>query len=308
MNLEGNQELINKYIMDCEVRGLAKLTIKNFGIRMRTFNDFVNKDFMKVDVEDLKRFLIHLREKELAPETIRGYYSALNSFYDYLEMEDLMDRNMVPKFRKRYLTQYLKNQDGKELRRQIISVGQMRDLLSMVLDIRDRCVMTLLAKTGARVSEISNIDVGDINWKNNSIVLKKNGKRSNCVVFFDSEAQGVLRRWLKTRASMVDEEIEPLFIAYDNHERLLARGIESMVVKYASRAGIHKKGGRLDERFTPHNFRHWFTTHLRRKGMPRDFIKLLRGDSMKETMDIYYHIDLEEVRESYLRCVPRLMV
>ena len=303
-----NLELIESYTEDCRVRGLAEATIKNFVIRMKTFTEFVDKELVKVDIEDLKRFLVHLREKELAPETVRGYYSALHNFYDFLELDDIISRNIVPKFRKRYLKQYLKNQDSKALRRQIISEEQMRDLISIVYDPRDRCLLILLAKTGARVTEISNIDLEDINWKYNSIVLKKNGKRSNCIVFFDSEGQNAIRRWLKARASWVDGNTGPLFIAYGDHSRLLARGIESMVVKYAVRVGLHKKGGRVDERFTPHNFRHWFTTHLRRNGMPRDYIKILRGDSMRETMDIYFHVDMEEVRESYLKSVPRLMV
>jgi len=184
----------------------------------------------------------------------------------------------------------------------------MIDLISIVLDPRDRCILIMLAKTGARVSELSNIDIENINWSNNSIELKKNGKRSNCTVFFDSEGQSALRRWLKARRSIVDRDVGPLFIAYNDHSRLLARGIESMVVKYAVRAGLHKKGGKLDERFTPHNFRHWFTTRLWENGMQRDYIKLLRGDSLKETIDIYLRYDMNRVRESYLKSVPRLMV
>lgn len=64
----------------------------------------------------------------------------------------------------------------------------------------------------------------------------------------------------------------------------------------------------MKERFTPHCLRHWFTTHLRRSGMPRDYIKWLRGDSMNETMDIYNHIDVEDVRESYNSHIPKLLL
>ena len=53
---------------------------------------------------------------------------------------------------------------------------------------------------------------------------------------------------------------------------------------------------------------HWFTTYLRRAGMPREYIKYLRGDSLNETMDIYNHIDFEELKESYDRCIPKLLV
>ena len=59
-------------------------------------------------------------------------------------------------------------------------------------------------------------------------------------------------------------------------------------------------------RFTPHYCRHWFTTHLRRNGMKREYIKELRGNSRNEAMDIYYQIDRDELRRSYLANIPTL--
>ncbi|RLE78579.1 MAG: recombinase, partial [Thermoprotei archaeon] len=52
--------------------------------------------------------------------------------------------------------------------------------------------------------------------------------------------------------------------------------------------------------------RHWFTTMMRRRGMPREFLKELRGDKRKEAVDRYDHIDREELRRMYLACVPKL--
>ena len=82
-----------------------------------------------------------------------------------------------------------------------------------------------------------------------------------------------------------------------------------MVVEHAKRAGLHdSKSPDLEDHFTPHCCRHWFTTHLRRAGMPREHIKELRGDVRGEAMDIYYHIDMEELRKSYLAHMPRLEI
>jgi hypothetical protein len=49
-----------------------------------------------------------------------------------------------------------------------------------------------------------------------------------------------------------------------------------------------------------------FTTHLRRAGMRREFIQELRGDSRREAIDIYNHIDLKGLKEAYLACIPQL--
>jgi len=67
------------------------------------------------------------------------------------------------------------------------------------------------------------------------------------------------------------------------------------------------KDGELEDRFTPHCCRHWFVTTLLKAGMSREHVKWLRGDAMQEAIDIYHHIDIQDVRESYLAHVPQLV-
>ena len=83
--------------------------------------------------------------------------------------------------------------------------------------------------------------------------------------------------------------------------------INRMVEKVATQVGLHDPNSdRMEDHFSPHCCRHWFTTHLRRADMPREFIQELRGDVWKEAIDIYDHIDRKELRESYLAHIPQL--
>ena len=82
--------------------------------------------------------------------------------------------------------------------------------------------------------------------------------------------------------------------------------VYNSVCNNAERLGLHDPDGLLIEKFTPHCCRHWFTTHLRRAGMSREFRQALRGDVVKDAVDIYDHIDLEELRGDYLDKVPQL--
>ena len=80
-----------------------------------------------------------------------------------------------------------------------------------------------------------------------------------------------------------------------------------IVTENAERIGFHdSESDRLEDHFGPHCFRHWFTTNLRRNGLSREFIKELRGDSRREAVDIYDHIDHGELRKAYLAAIPRL--
>ena len=79
------------------------------------------------------------------------------------------------------------------------------------------------------------------------------------------------------------------------------------VTKAAELVGLHNPtSDRTEDHFSPHCCRHWFTMHLRRAGMSREFIQELRGDVMREAIDIYDHIDLKELKESYLAHIPQL--
>ena len=302
-----NGDHIQAFIDDCGIRGYTKSTLDGYRRILLRYSKYLKGDVVKAGAEEFKRYLQYMtQERQLSKRSIRHYFDTLGSFYDYLGFEGILDRNPYPRFRRKYLNNYKKNEDG-GIKRQIISVEQMSDLVSSIFDPRDKAIVTLFAKTGIRLSELTSIDLKDIDWGKRIITVKKNGKRSNCKVFFDDEAERVLRRWLKAREN-INPDNDALFVNYSNNNRIHKSTVMKITTKYARRLGIHKDDGRLDEKFTCHCTRHWFTTHLRRSSMPREYVKFLRGDSLNETMDIYNHIDFEELKESYDRCIPKLLV
>ena len=107
-------------------------------------------------------------------------------------------------------------------------------------------------------------------------------------------------------ALFATSECHALFIT-ESGGRLNKNHVYQIVVSNAQRIGLHNPTSeKLEDHFTPHCCRHWFTTHLRRAGMPREHIQMLRGDARPEAMDIYYHIDPEDLRKSYLAHIPQL--
>ena len=225
-------------------------------------------------------------------------------FYEFLEYEGYVDRNPVHSVRKRYIRRYKDNDEGQM--RQLISVDDMAKLINSTLDVRDKAIITLLAKTGIRRKELITLDVDDIDWVDQSIRLKPTPKRTNRTVFFDDETAIILHRWKMARETRNEKGSKALFIN-NLGTRLNRNGVYLAVTKPAERLGLHNQGSdRMEDHFSPHCCRHWFTTHLRRAGMAREFIQELRGDVRKEAMDIYDHIDKKELRESYLAHVPQL--
>ncbi|MDI6811524.1 MAG: tyrosine-type recombinase/integrase [archaeon] len=301
-------KLIENYINDCKIRGMSRDSIHKYRSPLLIFLSFLRHlgaPLVSVDRDILREFIQYLRdERGVKQRTIEYYFSTLSSFYEYMEYEGFIVKNPVLAVRKRYLRQYKDNR-GSDSARKLISFEEMKLLINSILDARDKAIITLLAKTGIRRGELLSIDVEDINWVENSITLKPKAKRSNRLVFFDDETARILKRWIRLR-ELREPRSKALFIG-ETGNRLQRNGAYTVVTKHAQRVGLHDPDSdKMEDHFSPHCCRHWFTTHLRRAGMKREFIQELRGDRRRDAIDIYDHIDKEELREAYLAHIPQL--
>ena len=302
-----SEDLFKRFLKDCEARGMSPRSIPGYKSALKMFGLYIRQagvDILKVDREALRGFIVHSREIGRSQRSIELIFSVLSSFYEYLEYERLLSSNPVLAVRKRYLRRYKDNGDGHE--RQLISVEDMAKMINSEMDIKDKAIITLLAKTGIRRNELISLDVSDVDFVENQIRLKPTAKRTNRTVFIDDECSFILRRWLRVREGLNQHKETALFLSSWGF-RSSRNDVYLAVTKAAERVGLHNpKSGRLEDHFSPHACRHWFTTHLRRRGMRREFIQELRGDSRKEAIDIYDHIDLKELKEAYLAAIPQL--
>jgi len=293
--------LIEAFREDCRLRGMSEEAIRRYVGGVRNFVKFVGNP-LKVTRDDLKSYLDHLLKKGLKAKTIENEFSAISAFYDYLAYEGYVEANIVPSFRKRYLRRYKRE----SAQRKLASIEDVAKLVNSIIDPRDRAIVVLLAKTGIRRQELIDIDVDDIDWEEQSIRLKPKRMRSNRIVFFDDECALVLKRWMEVRERL-KPKTKALFINYGSGRRIDRNTVYKVVTKHAARIGLHDpKSKRLEDHFGPHCLRHWFTTWLIEAGMPREYVKELRGDARRDAVDIYHHIPREELRRAYLAYIPKL--
>jgi integrase/recombinase XerD len=301
-----NEDIVKGFFEDCRLRKFS--TARQYAQIASSFCRWLvskDSDVYSVSKPLLKEYLIYLREdRKLRHDSIKHIFSHINTLFEYLEDEELTKTNPIPAFRKRYLATY-KNEDSPQ-KRKIISIYDASILVASTLETRDRAIMLLLLKTGIRRSELCSLDVSDVDMQALTITLKPTPKRSNLDVYFDYETAESLHGWLSTRSLRAGAEDPALFLS--NQARRLSRNqVDRIVTKHAMRVGLHNpKSKRLEDQFTPHCCRHWFTTMLIRSRMPLDFIRELRGDKGREAIDVYNHIDRKELKESYLAHIPQL--
>ncbi len=305
---EHDERILKDFERDCTMRNFSVETTTRYLSNIGRLGDFLQEhktDFIHATKEHFAEFVTYLRdERVVGMRTMKGYFTAFNSFYEYLLFNGQIQANMIPIINKRYLHQY-KSNNGKIRRRKIIAVKEMAEFLGSILNIRDKAICVLFVKTGVRQKELETIDLSDIDWSINSIQLKYKKKRSNLTVFFDDECARILKQWLHVRNTIyVKDGCDALFIA--NHgERIGRSGIYDAVVNNSKRFGIYDTTSKDNmDHFGPHNFRHCFTTYLLENGMKREYVQELRGDSGRDAVDVYNHISLEKLREAYLAAMP----
>lgn len=305
--LKKNEEIVKKYELDCNSRNFSGGSIHTYSMKVRAFIAWLelqNIEIMAVDNGVMQSYADHLRAKRNKHNTIRNVFAAINNLYEFLIYKNLMSGdNPVPPVMKRYIRSF---KGGDSSRPRSISVQEASNLVDSILNSEDKALITLLFKTGVRANEALSIELNDINWSDQSIRLKPHPKRTNLIVFFDEETKIVLQRWLRSRSTW-NTNSNALFINRGGNGPLKIDALERRFKKYTRSVGLdNPNSDRVEDHLTPHATRHWFSTHLRLNGMPREFVQELRGDKGKDAIDLYIHINKKELRENYLRYIPQL--
>jgi integrase/recombinase XerD len=300
------QHSLDSFRQDLALRGLSRSTIDRHCQSAGRYIIWAHEHGLEPEQgrkEDLLAYLSDLRARGLMASTLANNFISLSSYFSFLVECGQVQQNPIPAIQKRYLHNY-----KDEIRsRQLISIEDARKMVATTLDTRDKAILMVFLKTGIRRTELITLDLENIDLKAGTLTLKPTAKRSNRIVFFDEECRRVLARWLKARETRFKKDCEQALFISLKGTRLRGTGVDALVSLAAQRVGLHDcSSPKLEDRFTPHCCRHWFTTYLLRSGMKREYVQWLRGDAIKEAVDIYFHIAPEDAKESYLMHIPQL--
>jgi integrase/recombinase XerD len=268
--------MIEDYLMELELRGQSKNTIRNYRYTISNFLKFTNKSPENINEQDIKRYMIHLKnQKNATNRTIHRHLNALRSFFRYQNI-DIADKIQLPKLSKP-LPKFLTREE-------------IKILLEKTDRLRDKCLIRLLYSTGLRVSELVNLNKNDIKTESIHVISGKGAK--DRIVFVDPRTQEMISHYISER----NDDKEALFLS-THGERISARTIQWLIKKYSKKAGIEKK-------VSPHVLRHSFATHMLEGDADIVVIKELLGHSNLATTQIYTHITDERRKKVYAKAHP----
>jgi integrase/recombinase XerC len=264
---------------------------------MRFFRnrDGVKKSPAEINSLEIREFLANLREKNYQKTTIVRKLATIRSFYKFLLKKNYVQGNP--------LTEIPTPKVEKKLPR-FLGVEEVEKLLNApkgdaFQSVRDRSILETLYSTGLRVSELTGLNIQDVDLS--AEIIKANGKGSReRVVPVGSFALKAIKHYIELREKLLSpgaKQTDALFLNRFG-ERLSSRSIRKILDKYIRMTG-------LDERTSPHTLRHSFATHLLNRGANLRIVQELLGHKHLSTTQIYTHVTTNNLKQVVEEAHPR---
>lgn len=251
----------------------------------------------QLSLEIFRKFLKFIDNFKYSKSTIIRKYSSFLNFFKFLEENSYIKKNLsqhiiVPKKDKKFFPLMSKD----EVISLIDSVVPENDIGK-----RDKAIIEIIYATGARVSEVENIKIRDINFTGNEIKVIGKGNKQR-LVYLNKKAIDCLDKYLDIRENFLqfkggNKKSDYLFLN-KNGSRLSSRSIRKIIKKYLKKSGIKKN-------ITPHSIRHSFASHLLQQGAGIREIQELLGHEDISTTQIYAHLNIKKLKKDYKSFHPR---
>lgn len=255
------QEKIRMFIDGKRLEGLnPKTTLKGYMIELRTFSRYINKGTNEITTADVREFLG--RFSHLKQSSIAGKISVLKSFFSWLRLEEIIDKD--PMLR-------IKHPKKEKRLPKALTIEELEMTREACKSSRERAILEVYYATGGRLSEVQQLNREEIDWQamTTRVIGKGDDER---VVYFSHKAFYHLKKYLMART---DNETALFVTERRPYHRLSNRGIQREIGKIASRTGIKKS-------IHPHTLRHTFAQRLVDNGADLSSVQGLLGTRIQQ--------------------------
>jgi integrase/recombinase XerD len=285
-------EVPAKEHLECYMRHKWRLNHKRSTLSgsfnsVRLFLEFYRKsgksEIEKVERTDLEAFIEHEQDRGLRISTVRTRLAFLMAFLHFLMEQDVIPVSVLKRGIRLKLPETLPR---------AIHPVDIRKLISVIDNVRDRALILLLLRTGIRIGEALGLRLNDLDVQDRKVHLFQGEKNSmGRVVYLSEDALFALKRWFQEREK--DKE----FLFYGHHGHLCYSTGRSLFVKYLKKAGLDQKG------YTIHRLRHTCASELLNAGMRLECVQQLLGHQDIEVTRRYARLTDTTREQEYFRAM-----
>ncbi|EGD53766.1 site-specific tyrosine recombinase XerD [Gordonia neofelifaecis] len=286
-------------------RGSATNTVASYRRDLLRYNTFLAgrgvTTMSEVTEDDVRAFLVALRRGDpergvpgLADSSVARTLVAARGFHKFCAAEGLTATDVAHSVRPpkppRRLPKSLPIDD-------VLAILDAAGAVDGPRGLRDRALVELLYSCGARISEVTSLDLDDLDLEHRAVVLRGKGGKERIVPVGGPAIEAVDAYLVRGRPALVKKSTPALFLNIRGG-RLSRQSAWQVLVDAAERAGV-------DKEVSPHTLRHSFATHLLDGGADVRVVQELLGHSSVTTTQVYTLVTVNTMREVYATSHPR---
>ena len=251
---------------------------------LRFYGASGKSDIAQLQRSDLEAFIEHEQGRGMYVTTVKTRMASIIAFLHFLMEQDILSPSLLKK------TIRLKLPD--KLPR-AMNPKDVRMLIEVIDDARDRALILLLLRTGMRIGEVLGLTLNDVDLKEKKVHLME-GEKNNMgrAVYLSHDAVFALKRWLAIK----DKAEEYIFCGH-HHVPICYSTARSRFVHYVRKARLEHKG------YTVHCLRHTFASELLNAGMRLEVLQQLLGHQDIEVTRHYARLTDKTREEEYFRAM-----
>ncbi|MBM7418427.1 MULTISPECIES: site-specific tyrosine recombinase XerD [Chryseobacterium] len=274
--------------LDAYIRDIKKL--KDYAV-----GDLENTGPEKITYDNLQEYIFKLSKQKFSERSQARWISSIKAFFRYLLEDEIRHDNPSTLLEGPKLGLYLPD---------TLSLADIEKIIEAIergsdLGKRNHCIIEVLYGCGLRVSELIDVKISNINFKENYIKVIGKGNKTRFVPLAQYTAK-FLKEYItevRSKSKVNKKHEDTLFL--NSRGTSMSRVIVFIIIKeLTDKAGVSKK-------ISPHTFRHSFATHLLQNGADLRYIQEMLGHSSITTTGIYTHLKTEELRDVILNYHPR---
>ena len=265
--------------------------------KLRDYAEFEleNVGPLEITYENIQEYLFQLSKKKFSERTQARWISSIKAFFKYLLDDEVRSDNPATLLEGPKLGLYLPDTLSFDDVDKIINAIDVSNDLGK----RNKCMIEVLYGCGLRVSELIDLKISNINFKELYLKVEGKGDKTRYVPLAKFTAKLIKEYISEVRSKYkINKKCEDILFL-NSRGSAMSRVIVFIIIKeLTEKAGINKK-------ISPHTFRHSFATHLLQNGADLRYIQEILGHSSITTTEIYTHVKNEELRDVILNYHPR---
>ena len=267
-----SQYYLSMFLSYKSIEGKSERTIQLYEMQLRKFFQYTGKSIENITDEDIIKYLQYYKQtNQVSDSYIHDIKMIINSFFGWAYNKRIVYRDV---------SKCVSNIAFEKKDKHPFSAEELEKIRRSCKNIRDKALVEFLYSTGARVTEVSKLNICDVDMNNKCVILRNTKSKKVRYTFLSEVSVMYLQDYLSSR----NDSNPALFVGLKKpYGRLSKDGIERSISLIGQRAGV--------EICHPHRFRRTMATDLSTKGMPIIEVQHILGHSNLNTTMTYVDVD-----------------